>query len=373
MSKLETLIQQLCPDGVEFRPLKECCVLQKGLTPIQKAIPGEYPLVVTATERKSSNTFQFTSPSVCVPLISSRGHGVASINQLYYQEGKFALGNILCGITPLDDSKLSARFLYYYLNHKKDVLIVPLMRGGANVSLTVDALARIKVPIPPLDVQKEIICIFDIFSDLLNQLVTELTARKKQYEYYRGKLLTFRKDITVRRLGETCIMKAGKAIPSSLISEEKTEKTPFKCYGGNGVRGYVEKPNEQGSCPLIGRQGALCGNVNFAEGDFYATEHAVVVKTKGKYDSRFLFYLLTQMNLNQYKSAGAQPGLAVKNILELEAPVPSLDEQHRIVSILDRFDAICNDLTSGLPAEIAARQKQYEYYRDKLLTFKPLT
>ena len=79
------------------------------------------------------------------------------------------------------------------------------------------------------------------------------------------------------------------------------------------------------------------------------------------------------MNLNQYKSAGAQPGLAVKNIVELEAPVPSLDEQRRIVSILDRFYALCNDLTSGLPAEIEARQKQYEYYRDKLLTFKEIS
>lgn len=168
-------------------------------------------------------------------------------------------------------------------------------------------------------------------------------------------------------------MKAGKAISSHLISAQDTQDTPIKCYGGNGLRGYVKDPNEEGSFPIIGRQGALCGNVNYAEGRFYATEHAVVVKPKGQYNSRFLFHLLTHMNLNQYKSAGAQPGLAVKNIAELVAPVPTMQQQKKVIDILDKFEAICTDLNSGLPAEIKARQKQYEYYRDKLLTFKELS
>lgn len=167
-------------------------------------------------------------------------------------------------------------------------------------------------------------------------------------------------------------MKAGKAIASSLISDVYTDNTSVKCYGGNGIRGYVSAPNTYGDCVIIGRQGALCGNVNYATNYFYATEHAVVTRCKEMYIPRFLFHLLTFMNLNQYKSSGAQPGLAVQNLLELSAPVPPLSEQQRIVSILDRFDALCNDLTSGLPAEIAARKKQYEYYRDKLLTFKEL-
>ena len=103
--------------SVPFFRLGDCCRLEKGNTPIQKATPGEYPLVVTTTERKTSNTYQFDEPSVCIPLISSRGHGVACLNQVYYQEGCFALGNILCAVTPKDHKELSARFLYYYLNH----------------------------------------------------------------------------------------------------------------------------------------------------------------------------------------------------------------------------------------------------------------
>lgn len=165
-------------------------------------------------------------------------------------------------------------------------------------------------------------------------------------------------------------MRAGKAIPSSMIADYKSEDTPIKCYGGNGIRGYVEKANQHGEYPLIGRQGALCGNVNYAAGDFYATEHAVVVKSHGEYTQRFLYHLLTHMNLNQYKSAGAQPGLSVRNLQEILAPVPSIALQEQIVSILDNFEKMCSDLNIGLPAEIEARQKQYEYYRDKLLAFQ---
>lgn len=170
-------------------------------------------------------------------------------------------------------------------------------------------------------------------------------------------------------LQETCFMQAGKAIDAMELNEEKDTIHSFPCYGGNGVRGFIGKSNIDGNHAIIGRQGALCGNVQYAEGPFYATEHAVVVTSKGLYDNRFLYYLLTTMNLNQYKSAGAQPGLAVKKLETIMAAVPSLSEQARIVEVLDRFDTLCNDLTSGLPAEIEARQKQYEYYRDLLLSF----
>ena len=182
-------------------------------------------------------------------------------------------------------------------------------------------------------------------------------------------MLSFDETVPKKKLGSTCEMKAGKSISSDLISSVESSDTPIKCYGGNGVRGYVKEANQQGEFPLIGRQGALCGNVNYAVGDFYATEHAVVVASQGDYTQRFLYHLLTHMDLNQYKSAGAQPGLSVKNLQEIMAPVPPLHLQDRIVDVLDNFEAICSDLNVGLPGEIDARQKQYEYYRDLLLTF----
>ena len=168
-------------------------------------------------------------------------------------------------------------------------------------------------------------------------------------------------------------MKAGKSIAASEISENADNDNKYVCYGANGARGYVKMKSHNGNYPIIGRQGALCGNVSFASGEFYATEHAVVVEPGKEYDARFLYHLLISANLNQYKTAGAQPGLSVARLEQVELPVPSIEEQRRIVSILDRFDTLCNDITTGLPAEIAARQKQYEYYRDKLLTFRKLS
>ena len=171
--------------------LSECCNLEKGQTAIQKSVPGQYPMVVTTSVRKTSNTFQFDRPTVCIPLVSSRGHGVACLNQVFYQEGKFALGNILCGVTPLDESFLSAEYIYYYLNYKKDTLIVPLMKGGANVSLTVNSLKNVKIPVPSFESQVQIVRKLKPFDKICDVLKQEIDDRKIQYEFYRNRMLSF--------------------------------------------------------------------------------------------------------------------------------------------------------------------------------------
>ena len=128
-------------------------------------------------------------------------------------------------------------------------------------------------------------------------------------------------------------MKAGKAIKAVELADKEDTDHSHTCYGGNGLRGYIGKANYSGEYPIIGRQGALCGNVQYAEGEFYATEHAVVVASKGLYKQRYLYYLLAAMNLNQYKSAGAQPGLAVGKLETILAVVPSLEKQEKAVRI----------------------------------------
>lgn len=173
--------------------LGEVCFVEKGKTPIQKAISGKFPLVVTTSERKTCNEYQFSEPSVCVPLVSSRGHGVASLNHVYYQEGYFALGNILCALTPKNQNVLLAKYLYYYFEQTKDYTLVPLMKGGANVALRIDDIIKVKIPVPSIDQQKKIIAILQEFDELCtNVLPTEVATRQKQYEYYRDKLLTFK-------------------------------------------------------------------------------------------------------------------------------------------------------------------------------------
>jgi len=136
------------------------------------------------------------------------------------------------------------------------------------------------------------------------------------------------------RLGDLFNLQAGKFIPSSgIANDNSTHKYP--CYGGNGLRGYVKNYNRTGEYPLIGRQGALCGNVNYVSGKFFATEHAIVVESFRDTNPRWAFNLLNQINLNQYSTATAQPGLSVKTINGVCIPLPPLAEQDRIVKAID--------------------------------------
>ena len=141
-------------------------------------------------------------------------------------------------------------------------------------------------------------------------------------------------------LGEYFNLQAGKFISADDIHEESSHY-PYRCFGGNGIRGYVATFNRTGDYPIIGRQGALCGNINYASGEFYATEHAVVVESFGGTNTLWARYLLEQLNLNQYATATAQPGLSVKTINEVAIPIPPIGEQQRIAEAINRcFDII---------------------------------
>ena len=146
------------------------------------------------------------------------------------------------------------------------------------------------------------------------------------------------------RLGNVFSLQAGKNITSSEIYDNHSSDHPYLCFGGNGIRGYVEKFNRQGNFALIGRQGALCGNINLASGEFYATEHAVVVDHFGVTDVLWGAYFLKALNLNQYATATAQPGLAVSKIVSVLIPLPPLAEQKRIVQKLDEILPLCEKL-----------------------------
>ncbi|UPL06688.1 Type I restriction enzyme specificity protein [Pseudomonas sp. IsoF] len=174
-------------------------------------------------------------------------------------------------------------------------------------------------------------------------------------------------------LGAVVHMRAGQHISASNIMQEPSEDYVYPCFGGNGVRGFVDKNSHDGKHLLIGRQGALCGNVQRTSGKFYATEHAVVVTAKNCINIDWAFHLLTLMDLNQYASQSAQPGLTVGKIASLKIPIPcpdnprkSLEIQGEIVRILDAMTAHI----AVLAAELTARKKQYNHYRDQLLSFE---
>ena len=158
----------------------DICRIEKGRTGIASAAPGEYPLVVTAEERKTCSEYQFDCEAVCIPLVSSSGHGKKSLKNVHYQSGKFALGSILCAVIPNNPQEVNARYLYQYLQFYKDTLLVPLMKGAANVSLSMRDIAKVEIPLPDFDTQAALAKTFVEAQKKQKQLDAEF---EKQTEY----------------------------------------------------------------------------------------------------------------------------------------------------------------------------------------------
>lgn len=166
----------------EWKKVKigEICRIVKGSTGIASAEPGEYPLVVTAEERKTCSTYQFDCEAVCIPLVSSSGHGKKSLKNVHYQNGKFALGTILCAVIPNNPQELDARYLHQYLQFYKDIILVPLMKGAANVSLSMKDILAVEFPLPPIERQRELSNLFVSLQEKKKELSAEY---EKQTEY----------------------------------------------------------------------------------------------------------------------------------------------------------------------------------------------
>jgi len=174
---------------VQIVKLKKLCDFEKGATGLAKAEPGDYPLVTTGAERKSCTTYQFDAKAVCIPLVSSTGHGHASLKNVHYQEGKFALGSILVALTSKDSSRLDIQFLHLYLSQLKDQVLVPLMSGAANVALSVKKIQNIEIPLPSIERQCEIVERFKSIMAEEDELKSELTHQQTLLKKLRQKIL----------------------------------------------------------------------------------------------------------------------------------------------------------------------------------------
>ncbi len=292
------------------------------------------------------------------------GKSPGAQNPVKYYKGKFVTGDNRIA-TSLDTNVLNNKFLYYWMYSNSDV-IETFYRGAGIQHPSMFKVLTMPVPLLSISEQKRIVGILDTFTASIDNLKEQIAQRRKQYEYYRDQLLDLEgKEGVEMKISDFCLLKAGKSISANEIFENRIGNV-FPCIGGNGIRGYVSSYSHEGSYPVIGRQGALCGCVNWIAGKFYATEHAVVATGKKNTDQRFLYYLFENADLNQYKTQGAQPGLSVAKLNEVKFLIPSLSEQQRIVSILDTFEASIQNLE----AQLSQREKQYEYYRNKLLTFE---
>ncbi len=198
-------------------------------------------------------------------------------------------------------------------------------------------IKEIKIPLPPIEIQQKIVAEIEALEKQEQKAVEEIDKLRTEIE-------TNFKSINekLRRLDEVCELKAGNFVKADTISKAFSDNL-FPCYGGNGLRGYTETYTNAGQFSLVGRQGALCGNVHLVSGKFHATEHALVAYPKENIDSIWLHYQLIFMNLNQYATGTAQPGLSVMNLNPIEIPVPTITEQQKIVTVIEKLEGKITD------------------------------
>ena len=403
MSRLEELIQELCPDGVEYKKLGEIATISRGGNLQKKDFCPEgvpcihYGQIYTRYGLFADKTFTFISedcakkqklayPNDIVMAVTSEN--IEDVFKCVAWLGGGAVA--VSGHTAIIHHNQNAKYLAYYFHTQMFAAQKrKLVHGTKVMEVTPDTLNAVKIPVPPLPVQSEIVKILDNFAEL----TAELTARRKQYEYYRDKLMQNVTGEIIRIIDmleqpitdvpHTTPTFVETGVPFVSVDSVWDGKIHFE-----NMRGYITEEFDLECCKkykpqkhdvYMVKSGSTTGKVAYVDTDirFNIWSPLAAMRVNKKNSSRYLYHLLQtkfiQEQVKAKSSHGSQPNLSMRTLEQFQVKVPSLSEQEKIVTILDRFDALCNDLTSGLPAEIAARQKQYEYYRDKLLTFKELT
>ena len=381
MSRIEELIEKLCPNGVEYKKLDEVCNFNRGTSMTSKnAIEGDVP-VISGGQKPA---FYHNASNRPAGTITIAGSGAYAGYVAFWDKPIFCADSFSVDVK--DDKILDKKFLcYYLLNKQQDIYNKKTGAGIAHVHGK--DIAKFKIPVPPLEVQCEIVHILDDFTLLSALLSAELKARQKQYEYYNYNLLKF-ENIPYYTLEELCdiVDYRGK-------TPKKTNEGIFLVTAKNIRKGYIDYEKSQEfiseqdyaevmrrGIPKVGdvliTTEAPCGNVAQVDDENIALAQRVIKyrPKDNRLDSTFLKYILLgeefQTKLNGKATGGTVKGIKGSILHKLTIPLPSIEEQRKIVKILDRFNKLCNDISEGLPAEINARQKQYEYYRDKILTFK---
>ncbi|MFT2819797.1 restriction endonuclease subunit S, partial [Helicobacter pylori] len=397
--------------GVEFKTLEEVFEIKNGYTPSKNnpefwekgTIPWFRMEDIRENGRILKDSIQHITPkalkgkklfpknSIIISTTATIGeHALLIVDSLANQRFTFLSKKANCGIA------LDMKFFFYQC-----FLLGEWCKKNTNVSgfasVDMTAFKKYKFPIPPLEIQQEIVKILDAFTELNTELNTELKARKKQYEYYQNMLLDFKginqnhkdaktypkrlktllqtlvpKGVEFRKLGEVCEIIRGKRVTKKEILDKG--KYPV-VSGGIGFMGYLNEYNREENTITIAQYGTA-GFVNWQNQKFWANDVCFSVIPKETLINRYLYYVLTNMQnyLYSISNRSAIPySISSNNIMQIQIPIPPLEIQQEIVKILDQFSALTTDLLAGIPAEIEARKKQYEYYREKLLTFKLLT
>lgn len=412
MNKIDKLLEELCPEGVEYKPLGKIGIFTRG-SGLQKKDFTEagvgcihYGQIYTYYGTSANETKSFVHPNLAKKLIkvnpgdiiiACTSENIEDVCKAVAWLGttEIVTGGHACVFSHKENPKYISYFFQTenFFQQKKRYA-----RGVKVIDVKAIDLAKIEIPIPPIEVQNEIVRILDKFASLAAELQAELQARQKQYEYYRNKLLTFTKNgggtqgVTWMKMSELFDIRNGYT-PSKAKSE----------YWDNGSIPWfrMEDIRQNGrkladSIQHITLE-AVKGGRLFPAGSFIIAttatigEHALLIADSlanqqftnlsvrksltVKVNMEFIYHYLFIVGkwCKQNTNAGGFASVDMNKFKSLEIPIPPLAEQERIAAILDRFERLTTDLQAGLPAEIKARQQQYEYYRDRLLTFKRKT
>ncbi len=378
MNKLEELIKKLCPNGVEYKELEKCCnILDNKRKPVTKSARqyGEYPYYGANGIQDYVSDYIFDGTYVLVgedgSVTTQNGNPIVT-----WTEGKIWVNNhahIIEGI-----NGVSLRYLYYYI---QTINISNLIHGNIP-KLNQGNLRKLNIALPPIEIQNEIARILDNFTELEEELEEELEARKKQYEYYEQNLI-WNNTYNRVKLKDLCIVNQGLQIPISRRFNKPGKNrylyiTVQFLKNKNENQYYIENPDKNVICKkddiLVTRTGSTGIIITGIEGCFH--NNFFKVNCNDKIEKEYMYCVLKSKSMYNkmltVASGGTVPDLPHNKFYNLEIPVPSLKEQSVIAKKIKVFNKLCNDISKELPAEIEARRKQYEYYRDKLLTFKEI-
>ena len=390
MSKVNDLMKELCPNGVKKYTIKDICLVTRGRVISKMELQekaGEYPVYSSQTLNNGVfgkiNSYDFDGEYV---QWTTDGANAGSI---FYRNGKFSITNV-CGLLKIKDeylNKIRTDYLAYALTMESKKYV---NYATSNPKLMSNVMADMTVLIPPLEVQEEIVRILDKFAELEAELEVELEARKNQYEFWRGTIIsnsngkdgkliellsgpiTDGPHTTPKFVSEGIPFISASAVHEGKIHLKDAQGFITKEFDNECSRKY--KPRKWDVYMV--KSGSTTGKVAIVDldADFNIWSPLAAMRTDNEITSRYLYHLLqtkdVQEQVRNRMSHGSQPNLSMRVLEQFDIKIPTLEEQHCIVNILDKFDKLINDISEGLPAEIELRRKQYEYYRNKLLSFE---
>ncbi|CYX72195.1 restriction endonuclease subunit S [Streptococcus suis] len=377
MNHIEKMLQDYCPNGVEWKELGEVLDYEQPTKYIvnSKDYNEEYPIpVLTAGQtfilEHTNETEGVYAASKEKPIIIFDDFTTAS----KWVDFEFKVKSSAMKILTIQNEQVSKVLIRYVWHYLGTITYKPAQHGRQWIG----TYSKIKIPIPPLKIQEEIVQILDKFTEYVTELTAELTAeltlRQKQYNYFRDYLLNFDSDssggannkvyqVEWKMLKDIAKLKNGKDWKSLSVGD-------VPVYGSGGAMGeFVSEYAYNKPTVLIPRKGSI-SNLFYLEKPFWNVDTIYYTEIdESQLVPRYLYYYLATIDLESMATNPTRPSLTQAILDKIPIPVPSLPIQQRIVQVLDNFDAVCNDLNIGLPKEIELRQKQYDYYREKLLTF----